>query len=117
MPDPIATPMRSAFCFGHGQSGIRDGLHGRTDAVMDEGIHLLDFFGGYVLRRIEVAHRAAEAHRECRHVEVRDRADAAAPGQDITPGFGDGITHRRDNTQSGNHNATLRQVPCPLQKL
>ncbi len=58
-----------------------------SDRVMDERVHLLDFFFLDKLQRIEVLHFAGDAHGESGDVEAGNRADATATGEQVRPHF------------------------------
>src|SRR5581483_5192807 len=86
-------------------AGIRQRLHRSRDSVVDEGVHLLDVLRRDVLRRIEITHFARDPRREAAGVEMRDRADAALAGEDVSPRGRDVVADRRNHPESGYHDA------------
>ena len=81
----MTAPQRSRSSLLEIEAGIGHRLHAGGDAVVHELIHAPRFLGRQVLREVEAAHRAAEAHREGGDVEARDRTDAALAAQNRRP--------------------------------
>src|SRR4029077_10777054 len=92
---------------GEIDAAVGDGLHAGGDAVVHEFVHAARFLGRDVLRDVKVADLAAEAGRESRHVETRDRADAALTAQHGIPRTGDRAPHRRDDPEACDDDAAL----------
>ena len=79
---------------------VRDGLAGRADRELAEARRAPRALGTEQRLGIEPAHLAGDADGESRRVEVRDRADARAPGDEAVP-RGRGVeAERRDRTQA-----------------
>jgi hypothetical protein len=100
---------------GHHDARILHGIGCGGVAVMHEGIHLAQVFGGEIFLRIEPVHGAAEAHRKGANVEASDRADAALPREHAGPRRIDRATDGRNDTQTGHDHASLRQALTSLQ--
>ncbi len=81
MPEPILTPMRSAFSAVTVEAGIPERLDARRHAVMDEDIHAAGFLGRQVGRNVETLDLAGNARLEGGSVETGDRTNAALAGE------------------------------------
>src|SRR5438552_2385334 len=86
--DARAADRAAARGIGLGKVDARvvDGLHPGGHAVLQDVVHAAGLLRLDVLADVEVAHRPADAHRECGHVEARHRSDAALPAEDGVPG-------------------------------
>src|SRR6056297_446425 len=96
--------------FAHLDARVLDRLAGGRDAVMHERVHLPRVLGREVGVHVEAGHGAAEACREATRVEACDRPDAAAPGEDVGPGFVHGAAHGRDDPEAGDHDTAPGQT-------
>src|SRR5262249_27181 len=88
------------------QSGARDRLIRRPDGVLDEVIHLLELLLLDVVLALEVAALAGDPGREVGGVEAGDPADARAAVDEPVPVPVDAGTERRDQTETGDDDAT-----------
>ena len=102
------------ICLGDLEAGVADGLAGRRDAVVDEGIHATCFLVGDVFTGIEVANLAGKPHREIGDIEIRDRPNAAVAGKNIFPGRLDTVTDGRNDAKTGYDHTSFRQCLSPV---
>src|SRR5690606_9426599 len=98
---------------GHLQAGVLHGLEAGSQAIVDEGVHLLDVLRRQEGLRVEIAHFAGDAGGIGRGIGVGDRADAAAAGLDAVPGSGQGVADGRDDAHTGDDDATMAHVGTP----
>ena len=96
------------------QAGVVQRLEAGGQAVVDEGVHLLDVLRRQEGLRIEIAHFTGDAGGVGRGIEVGDLADAAAAGLDAFPGRGQGIADGRDDAHAGDDDATMAHGETPL---
>ena len=82
----------------------------RSDAVMDERIHLLHILGGHEGAGIEVADLAGDARGELRDIERGDGAQTGTSVDDAVPAAGHVIAQWRDHAHAGDHYATLAHI-------
>ncbi len=71
-----------------GEPGVRDRVHRRREAVVDEGVVAPRFLRRKVLADVEILHLGRDARRKRRAIETRDGADARARVADRVPGSG-----------------------------
>ena len=106
MPDPIYTPTFVASSGATFKPGIIHCQLGSAHGIVDEGIHLFDFFFLDELGRIEIFHFARNLGVIVGRIEFRDSADAGLAGADGLPRFFDACPERSDQPQTGHHNAS-----------
>jgi hypothetical protein len=85
------------------------------DSVMDEDVHLLDFFLLDESERIEVRNLAGYAHGKTRGVEFRYRADARTSGQQIRPHFFPRASRSANQADACHYDTTI-QVSLHVEK-
>ena len=88
------------------QPRVRDGLHSRRDAVVDEGVHLLHVLGRDVTARLEPLQGAGDPNGERRRVEMGDGGNTALAREDARPGLRHVESHRRHDANSCNDDAS-----------
>ena len=89
----------------------------RSDRVVDERVHLLDFFFLDEFQRIKVLDFAGDAHREGGNVETSNRADVTATGKQVRPHFFLGVARAANQAHACDYNTTIQTLPPPMQKL
>src|SRR6266550_2703115 len=92
-------------------------FHGKIRAGqpnLDEARHFLEFFFFDPLEGVEVLHLAAEFAIETGSVERRDRGDAAASGEEVSPAFLRADAQRADqpNTRNDYPASHRSDTPC-----
>ena len=100
---------RMAVVFGNFETGIRDCIHRRSDAVVNERIGLAYILRQDVLAGIEIIHDTCNSCAECRCIEILDELDTRIAFADIGPGFVQPIAYRRDDSHAGNDDASFFQ--------
>jgi hypothetical protein len=76
---------------------------------MDKRIHAAGFLGRQVGRNIETLDLASNARLVGGSIKTGNWTDSADAGENVVPGFGDGIANRRDESQTGHDDSTTRQ--------
>ncbi len=91
---------------------------------MHEGIHAPGIANGHVITDIESAHLARNLRGELARIDLRNRTDTGTTLADVFPGCGYIVTDRRDDTHTGNDDATrtqridrLRLAGLPIDKV
>ena len=92
---------------GNGDPGFLHRHLRRGHAVLDEEVHLLDFFFFDEVGRGEVADLASNSRRKVRHVETGQRPDARPPCTQRLPVLFHPGAQRRHRPEPGNHYPTL----------
>jgi hypothetical protein len=76
---------------------------------MNEHVHAPRFLGREVLGHVEALNFAGDTRLERRGVEAADPDNATGAGDDVPPGIGDVVAHRRNGSQTGDDDSATRQ--------
>ena len=95
--------------FGDFETRVADRLDAGGHAELDEDIHAARFLGVEILLNVEILHLACHVRGERCGIETGNPGDSGATGNQVIPGFRDGIADRGDDTQAGDDNATFGQ--------
>ena len=99
------------------QARIGHCINARGQPQVNEAVHMARFFLGDVPGDVETLDLACKLAGEGAHIELGDRVDARIPGQQVGPGFGDGISDRSEATESGHDDAAFGHAGIPFWKL
>ena len=110
IPDAAADIGANFLCnvVGNLQPAVGHRLLSRSNRVMNKGAHLARLFPLYVIERIEILNLACEAGGKLFRIELLDIIRAILAIQKRRPCSLDRVAHRRNQTESGNHDATCQ---------
>ena len=92
------------------EPAVANRLNGSRYSVVDERVHLAGFLARDVLADVEILDGTNDAHRHVCRVEVRDRSNPAAPGDDVLPAFLHGVADWRQMAKARDYHATSGQM-------
>ena len=96
-----------------GQPCILHGLCRSRQRIVDEGVHLLDFFLLHELRRVEVSDFPRDAGRVPGCFESRDSSHSGSSGEQTLPGFPGTVAQGSNKTNSREDDAAFHRTMAP----
>ena len=110
MPEPILTPMRSAFASVDLEAGIPDRLDAGGHAVMDEGIHAARLLRRQIGGDVEILHLAGDLAVKADGIEAGDRGRCRIlPATMLSQASATVLPTGRDDAQPGDDDSATGQ--------
>ena len=111
--DDHARPRAHVVVQAAGQAGLVERLAGADERELDVAVRAPHLLAVEDVGRVEVLDLGGDLDAEPGRVEVRDRRDAGASGDEPVPGRGHVVAERRDRAHAGDDHPARRSTAKP----